>query len=445
MIGITGTRVIVVDDDEGEALPILKILAKQGIPAAFFDGSPDGLPGRDARLSGVRLAILDMDLLGGGASGKTKAAGLVRYLEGILSPANGPYGVLAWTNHPEMLDEFERYLFADTGIANPIFTLMLTKAECKDRSGRFDLTVISSKVGQALSNFSPLMFMQAWEEKCFEAATGVTNALATLVSDHASDLLNWRENWKVQFLRLMCAMVKAEAGENIGGASCLVSLYGSLNPLHADKMENDLSEMSRALGEKSAEILSVSGDCSIEVGGKVNTMLHLAFENLDQFAAGNLYAIHSKEEMKWIPDTYGLLQDMVRKAATQEETTKRIEALMKVSIPLLIETNATCDHAQKNIRFARFIYGLIIPASEQKQFKFDAGFIWKFGPLFLNDPLAISGVYYFCFSARHLLSLDLETALAMKAQARLRGQAFADLQAWFARQSSRPGVMLLNR
>jgi len=216
MIGLTGTRVIVVDDDEDDALPILKAFAKKGIAAAFFDGSPRGLPLKDDRLGGVRLAILDMDLIGGGASEKSKAAALVKRIEKILSPNNGPYAVLAWTNHPDLLGFFENYVFSAKDVPKPIFSVMLTKAECRNKRGKLDnLAVISKKLDDKLMQVRPLMFLLAWEEKCFSAATQVTNTLSDLASGGAGKLDEWRNLWKTQLLELMHAMSEEAVGRNL--------------------------------------------------------------------------------------------------------------------------------------------------------------------------------------------------------------------------------------
>ena len=44
MIGLGGARVIVVDDDQEEAIPILKALSRQGVAAAYFKVQVSGLP-----------------------------------------------------------------------------------------------------------------------------------------------------------------------------------------------------------------------------------------------------------------------------------------------------------------------------------------------------------------------------------------------------------------
>jgi hypothetical protein len=264
MIGLKGARVIVVDDNEEEALPILRAFAKKGIPTAFFDGNLIGFPSKGHRLSGVRLAILDMNLVLGHTSNKEKAAALVNVLGQILSPQNGPYAILAWTMHPEVLEDFKKYLFAAQSVPNPIFIVVLEKRDCKNKKGGVDLTVLSDKVEEVLSQFSPLLLLQAWEEKCFWAAAEVTNTLGSLVAGDADNLEEWLNLWKSQLLQLMYAMAEAEAEKHLDINSCLAALFGVLNPLHADRMESNIIELSDLFVDNSDEILAASMWCRAE-------------------------------------------------------------------------------------------------------------------------------------------------------------------------------------
>ncbi len=442
MIGLKGVRVIVIDNAEEDALPILRAFARVGIPTAFFDGSLDQLPPENGRLSGVRLAILDMNL-DPGVSDKAKASTLVTYLKNVLDPQNGPYAVLTWTNHPELEDLFESYLFSEQNVQNPIFMVSLTKAECKS-SGKFDLALVSAKLDEKLKQVSPLLFLQAWEEKCFAAATGVANALSNLAAPDASDPGEWRDLWTTQLLELMHAMAQAKAGKSLDADSCLYALYGVLNPLHADRMESKTAELSKLLAPNSGEILEASPDCGSERKASVNTMLHLSFDGLEMFLAGNVYTFSMKTKPKWVPSIEQLLDDLFNPAGNQ--TAERKKEISSVSKLMLIEVSAPCDHAQKNLRVARFIAGLLVPSDVcqwLKKPRADSDFFRKFGPVLLNQPLAAPGQYYFYFSARHLVTSTLEQAAKMKADMRLRSQALADLQAWFASHAARPGKVLL--
>lgn len=439
MNGFAGTRVIVVDDEEKDALPILKELSRRGIPATYFDGNQRRLPPKKRRLCGVRLAILDMDLVGG-VPDKSKMSTLMNVVKGILSPQNGPYGVIAWTGHSYLRQEFENAVFVEADIPKPIFTITLAKGDCKNKKGDLDLNVISKKIDDALAQFSPLLLLQAWEEKCFLAATQVTNELATLASSDAPSLDEWRNLWRTQFLQLMHTIAAAEAGKQLDSNSCLNALYGSLNPLHSDRMESNIPGLCTSLSDHSAEIMASTPSGDSHAKARLNTMLHLATDSVNRFYAGNIYMGLGRQ--RWIPSVDELLDDLVT-GANDKKRAEAKAALTPVSTPVVIEVNATCDHSQNNVRIARFIAGLLIPASENKKIKKNAGFIHELGPVFLELPILGAGDYYFYFSARHLLTTKPDMVIKAKAFARLRGQAFADLQFWFAYQAARPGKLMI--
>jgi len=439
MNGLAGTRVIIVDDEEKDALPILQEFARRGIPTAFFGGTRRYLPLKNQRLSGVRLAILDMDLVGGGVSDKSKVSTLLAYLGKILKPDNGPYGVLAWTKHIDLVQLFGETVFAEPSIPNPIFTISLAKDVCTTK-GKLNYKLISSKIGEALVGFSPLLVLQEWEEKCFLAATQVTNELSTLAaSDIPTSLGEWRKLWNTQFLQLMHTMAAAEAGKKLDGNSCLSAFYGSLNPLHSDRMESNIPALRTLLSSHSAEIMAAAKSSDSRAKAKLNTMLHLVFEGVNNFYAGNIY-IRKSNWLGWIPSVSKLLDDLMVSSGVQKRETKR--RLVSVSKSIVIEVNAICDHAQNNVRIARFIAGLLVPVQERNNIK-QAEYIHKLGPVFLDAPTLEAGEYYFYFSARHLLTVELDQVARIKAYARLRGQAFADLQAWFAHRAARPGMLML--
>jgi len=441
MIGLDGIRVIVVDNEPQDAMPIMKTLAREGIPTAYFDGELRGLPRKTRRLSGVRLAILDMDLVGGMDAIPNKAATLVNVVGGILSPDNGPYGVLAWTNHPDMVQEFERYLYMQASIPRPIFTMMITKAECKTR-GRFDSAKIREGLTREMRNATPLLFLQGWEGEAFAACTEVTNILSGLASNDAIDLASWRTQWKTNTLALLRAVASSVAARQLDKSSCLSSVYTGLNPLHADRMESLSSKLAIKLEPHSDEILASNVRPRVGSVGKINTMLHLAFGDKVRFAGGNIY--RHEGALKTIrPIRVALLIDDLFVMPNEPAAKTRLKAeLMTACRSIVMEASAPCDHAQKNIRLARFVGGLLVPADKTNKVK-RADFIWKMGPFFIKNAVPSPGDYYFCLSARHLFSLDLTMATDLKPFVRLRAQAFADMQSWFSHHASRPGMILL--
>src|SRR5260370_14352474 len=127
MNGLGGARVLLLDDEPDEALPVIMAFSNAGVSSVFFDGNESDFPKPGKRLRGVRLAILDMNL-GVTGSDKNIASTLVQTFSRIISPQNGPYGILIWTNHPELKTEVAKYIYEHPDLPKPVFILMLKKA-----------------------------------------------------------------------------------------------------------------------------------------------------------------------------------------------------------------------------------------------------------------------------------------------------------------------------
>src|SRR6266478_2056604 len=157
MEGLKITRVIILDDDEKEGLELAKALWRRRIPALYFTGE-ENLSQKE-RLTGVRLAFLDMDLVPGTQGNKSKMSSLVGALRRIVSADNGPYLVVAWTKHKELVPEFEN-LALEWGLAPmPIGVSSIAKEDCKKEDESFDLSKVEIKLDAKLTEFSPLLFL----------------------------------------------------------------------------------------------------------------------------------------------------------------------------------------------------------------------------------------------------------------------------------------------
>lgn len=442
MIGFAGTRVIVVDDKEDQALPVLKALAKKGIPAAFFHApSRQALPRKSDRLTGVRLAILDMDLIPGTPSDAVKAATIASYLGGILSPDNGPYGVIAWTYHPEIVEHFERYVYTSNDIPNPIFTVLVSKSQCI-RNEKCNLGELSRLIEQELSKNITLHLFEEWEGSCFSAATSVTNTLAGLAKVTSVNLAEWRQTWTEEFLKLLNAISKAESEEHFSEQTCVNAVYDSLNPLHADRMENLTPMLCQRLANYAATIVATDGAISSENKAQINTMLHLSFKNIPEFLVGNVYLFRSKRAPSWATKSIELLEGNWVQGNTDAVRLANMNEVANDSIPILLDISAVCDHAQRKTQRARLLSGIIVPSKHRKKLNERAGFIKTLGP-FRIEPITDNDLYYFYFSSRQVRSVEISEIRKRRAAFRLRNQLLDELRIWVAQLESRPGIVLL--
>jgi hypothetical protein len=439
MNGLTGARVAIVDDEENEALPVIRELSKRGVPSVYYKDVND-LPASDAQKPlGIRLVVLDMDLIGGAVSEKSMVSTLLGYLRKVLRTDNGPYGILIWTKHINVRKLFEEEIFSIPEIPNPVFVVDISKFECKNKKGDFELKKVASRISKVLGTFTPLFLLQKWEETTFLASTQVTNQLANLSSKEAKTLDEWRTLWKTEFLQIMHAIAVAEAGQQLNVGKVLSSLYGAMNPLHTDRMESNVSSLRKVSVVHSEEIMSSKATEDEQAKIKLNTMLLLAFDGINNFYAGNIYAKSKLGAL--IPTAKKMLGELATGDINEKQ--RNIQELAELTKPVAVEISATCDHAQNHIQYARMLVGLLVPKDKYKKIKKGTEFLYKLGPVFLDVKGIPTGEYQFYFSARHLLTLELKQVLKTSPFARLRGQAFADLQSWFGRQSIRPGMLTL--
>lgn len=440
MAAFIGAQVIVVDDDPREALPIIKAFARKGVASAYFDGSTGMLPSTNSRLRGVRLAILDLVLAEGAQGDVGKVSPTIAALSAILSPENGPYSVILWTKHEDLKAAFEDRLFAQASLPRPVFTVMIEKADCKNKNGAFSLPKLSTALDDALTGSSALYALQAWETYSFLSSSEVVNSLSALVSPVGGNLSAWRNSWETGIIRLIRALAAAAAGKNLDRETFLGALFSSLNPLHADRMETHITEAVAPFKDKVDAVLSNIGAIANPAKATVHTMLHLSTKDLGQLFAGNMYRTGTSRGPRGAPTASAILDDMLKPSAPNVKA--QVES---GSVPVIVECTAACDHAQQKIRVARFVGGVLIPDHLVERIHpiQHLGFAWGLGPIQMEMGVP-QGIYHLRISARHWMTVDLASARRLHPIGRLRAQAFTDLQSFLSRHAGRAGVMSLS-
>jgi hypothetical protein len=443
MNGLSGARVVLLDDESTEALPVIKAFSRVGVPAVFFDGKESDLPKSTKKLRGVRLAILDMNL-GVTGTDKTIASTLVQTFSKIISPDNGPYGILIWTNHPELKDDVARYIYEHPTLPKPVFIVMLKKAVFKKHGGgggpqQFSIGKLSNQLLRILAENSPLECMQVWEGTCFRAATNVTNAIAELSGSTATNLDEWRRAWRDEALKLLLVISKANAEEHHTQANCIPSIFLALNPLHSDRMDVLVDELTEDLSEHVDQIMAATGGTAVERKAKVNTMLHLAADQLENFNPGNMYIFGKKKTADFMPTLKDALQDCLQGKEAQQK------ALMKSVRLCGLEVTPACDHAQNKVRVSRIIAGFIVPWEHKDTVKRNAGFLKAIGPLYFpRKHILQAGAYLVVLNSRYLMTAKPSYVKDLHAAARVRPSLLADVQSWASYQAARQGVMMLS-
>lgn len=444
MNGLIGTRVLLLDDEPREALPVIKAFSKVGVPIAYFDGNQDCFPLEGEKLCGVRLAILDIDL-GFGGNSKNLASTLAGAFSRIVSQNNGPYGILIWTNHKEHVDEVSSAIFSHQSTPKPVFVVSLSKAgflngKGKNSKQKATTAAIRDALRGALRKGSaPFESLQQWESLGFTASTNVINAISDLTGANAAALGDWQKAWKEEMLRLLLVIAKAGYGKHLAERNVLSSLFLTLNPLQLDRMDSLSEPNTKVVSHHAKGIFNAQGTASLTRRAGVNSMLHLSTDNLSEFSPGNLYIFVDK-----LPSFMPTVEEIFKGWSASgggEKQAANLAAATQAARLCAVEISPVCDHAQDKIGLSRLIAGVILPwANSLKMSR--SQFIKTVGPLKIAEAL-LPGEYGLHLNSRYVASSSPGRVKKLKPTFRVKPELLSDIQTWSSYQGSRQGIRIL--
>lgn len=453
MLSLQTSRVLVIDDEPSEAAPILEALGRHGLGAVYLRGNRQEELPREP-LHGIRLLFLDMDL-GVGGSGRQVAASTMRVVTRVLADDGVPIIVVAWTKHPEYVDEFRSLCRGIGPRLDPALVFMVAKPA---DNGEGILEPARAAVSEGLKAKSPLDVLWYWEAAAHDAVDRTSSALANLAV--AS------QPWAEEVQSVLGALVSAVGGATIVNArAALSALFSGMVPLLLDRLEhyehNDgIVDLAAPLVTAAAAHRNKTRKLSAEQRGAVNTMLLFASEGSDgveehqpgsiltrkawrgkDFPIGPNRAVTSlalKGDTLDLPRPENHAKDDARK----EEQRKRTQ-LLRSCAPLLLEVTPPCDHCQGKARMSRMIAGLIVPLEFEKRIK-QGEFLRKVGPLYITPAGGSRRIaVMLVLNARFVVGADLLAARRQRPAARLRADVLRDVLNWYSGHAARPGYVYL--
>jgi hypothetical protein len=310
----------------------------------------------------------------------------------------------------------------------------------KGADRRFAVAKLAKELLRILAESSPLECMQVWEGACFRAATNVTNSLAALGSSTATNLDEWRQAWRTEALKLLLVISKARAEEHHTRENCIPSIFLALNPLHSDRMDVLVEELHEDLTHHADHIMAATGGADVERKAKVNSMLHLASDQLGNFSPGNLFVFGKTNRPAFMPALMDVLQDCIEGSATQQPA--NLKLIVEQGLLCGLEVTPVCDHAQNKMGLSRIVTGVAVPHEHIKKIK-KGQFLKSVGPFyFATKPFRV-GTYILFLNSRYVATAKPSLVKKLRAVARLRPQILGDVQSWASYQSARQGVMML--
>ncbi|MDD3535067.1 MAG: hypothetical protein PHC50_02850 [Candidatus Cloacimonetes bacterium] len=192
-------RIVIIDDKLNEVLPLMVSLSKMGAPYYYFSGEEDDLP--KAPMNGIRFVFLDIELDGfGGRDEKSMASSLVSKLSKIISKENGPFTVIFWTKHQEIIENVINY--CKKAEIPPIHYVDLEKTTCAANSYH-DLPIF---INDKLKENGALLSLVQWENLVHKSCSDFVHDFSSLVQVD--------EEWSSKISGILYGMAQADLGQN---------------------------------------------------------------------------------------------------------------------------------------------------------------------------------------------------------------------------------------
>ena len=446
-------RVAIIDDKEDEALPLIKLLAKNRIPYVFYKGTdPEFLPEEnDKAQNDIRLLFLDLNLLGGGSpSDKDIQEALYAVLNKVISKNNFPYLIILWSRQEKKYTAVVEELFNDRlADRKPIDIVSFVKSDVFPTSGEVGDIDLLKEINNRLIKESGYRYLLNWENQVHKSAD-VT--LQSVFSSYHS-FTNWTDNANYIFNKLSYSYLgghfkPSTIGEKIRGG------YQAFNSVFLDSLET-LS--ANVVIDNPHELKYEIDNVNVDTKYSINKKLLLTEDNLVFNYPGSI--IYDTD-----PAQKGFYNDLVSKCISHQYIKHKVsvgnselspedmilqsrtihkeimDSIRKDYFKIHCFVTPLCDFIQKNNnKFDRIVSGLVI-AEDQKMFVDD-----KHESLFVSPSFELDGKPYFLVIDFRCFHTSAITASAyQKATFRIRQQLLAEIQSKLARHINRQGILFID-
>jgi hypothetical protein len=446
MQGFNTARVLVLDDQLDQAMPVIRALGTLGMAAIYHDGGIS--TPAPHKLTGIRVMFLDMVLAEHGADANNPeacAAMVAETLIRLVEDSSDPIVVICWTGHENLTPGFLPILkkaFPKSKIDNIIV------AEKPNYSAPGDLEKLRNLIAAAVLAQQPVNALFSWEQMVHDAATRTTSEITRLMRD--ADAAGGK-SWAQCGYEVFAALAVAERGSRLADESdshALKALFSALNPLLSDRLDHtpvhsqaelrDLTHTLKAtVAGELAQLAKRKSLLSSSLRAALNSMVHLS-PNVAQseLCPGDIF-LAGPANLTTAGASFPDWSDVAGDTFLPGTDSNALGAT-----PLVMEFSASCDFAQAKTRLPRFIAGFLVPEVGLNKVK-KGDYMRTLGPLLIltAGDVALSGVYYLAFNAHYLLSIRRDVSSLLVPLKRLRTPILADFVAWISSHMSRPGPL----
>lgn len=430
-------KVLVIDDQIEEAMPLLNLLGKKGVPTMYYSGKLNDLPAEP--FNEIRLVFCDLKF-NVAPDAKSVASNVFSILKSLISTNNGPYILLVWSTHgADYFQDLQETL--RSGEIKPEFILQLDKGEffvSEDNGIYFDqmidsvaeldldpideervkqwinekthtlrsskrepipgaLEKIEKTLEEELKKANLFHLFVLWENTIAKSAVQTVNSIYEAIPDSIPREKKLRAMlFYLSHYRLEKQM--DEADDETKFQAAMDSLNEIFSYFYFEKVHElsiDQVELDRIQDIQEIKDLS---------DAKFNQWKMLA-SGANGHHPGNIYR-DSERHFQY----HGLINaDQFKK----KETYRQIDTELKTNSDIqyiLVDVSSDCDIAQKKIFLSRVVPGIMIPSDVMKEYQ-QTNKLKSGGPdyIFSLSPVEFEGKsWYIAFNVNQMFATEMD-------------------------------------
>lgn len=430
-------RVAIVDDNINQALPLMRVLAKNNIPYVYYKGNEiTYLPEQPE--NDIRILFLDLNLLGGlEVPSKNIRATLISLIRHIISPTNYPYILVPWSRQEKEYGDMLREIF-DVELKNcaPIGIFPYVKsdffpnfAEEENTENPVDDNKIIEELNKILLTLPAYSHLMQWENCIHESADAT---IQNIFHDYHSV-----EDWHNQANFVLDSFAHSVLEQHYNDASLEDRAKSSLmllNDVYNDTLESGVRKLNMSHAQELQH--NIDNETQQKIVAKINEQILLSKVSESVRQPGNVLFPKSTEES--VKHYHELFANSFCKNDLDNKQIKALKKdLYKTLQPCDVIVTPACDYAQNKIKFDRIVQGVIIESKYKQHIdnKSEAIYI---SPVFNFQDRPCVLVLNFRYFLTAILS-DTK----VKPIFRLRNRMLAEIQSKLARHINRQGIMNL--
>ncbi|MBK9958755.1 MAG: hypothetical protein IPP11_09215 [Chitinophagaceae bacterium] len=445
-------RIAIIDNELDQALPLMKVFAKNHLPYVFYKGDDIAfLPDENSRFNDIRLLFLDINLLNSKtASNKEVKASLYSVIRRVISENNFPYSLIYWSRQENEYGQIVEELF-DNELKDrrPINLIPFVKSDFfpnfSDVEVDNDIDLIA-EIEKVINSQHAYSYLLEWENMTHTAAD---KTLQDVFSSYYQ-FKDWTNNANYILEKLGNAYLGKHYNDNPPEDKIKASFI-AFNSVFKDTLEHNVyntklsnphnlvynSEKVESKVHSINEKLNISKDVkNVSESGNI-----IVFEEADDVFGKLVNKLISIFQLKnYLRFKNKEIEEVELKKLTAKEHKNIKEEIKKAWVKLAIVVTPVCDYVQKDNKiYDRIVKGLLIP-SEYRDFIDDKSEAVYVLPISINYS---AKQYILILDFRYFSTTDLSVDKATPIF-RLRQELLAEIQSKLARHINRQGILFLD-